>query len=395
MRHCETLFFTFRFPQLVELSSQIVDQFPQCGDAYAYRGFALLGEGRVDPRQAGPGELDALLRDYYRACTGSIATQGATVCRLFLKLIFADLVKRIRRADPGIQVRLQRSDPLCGGAFALLEGDFDRAQICFDLAIADPASHAYACAGMGLLRLFQGDLPGSRQSLAGAGAEDEDIRTLARSLAAPASGPAAQPATPASIVFEGDAQQLARVQSVLDNIAEYKIKQFQQAGIKRASDGRWEASPRTPQIMQRCNRHADQMWGVDFPAMSKRLQLRGADLGGREFLGLRRTLALQKADLRNARLKNTSWHQINLDKTDFSDADLTGARFIGVQCEQTTFRNAELAGALLDLASTIYPIDFSGANLAGPRFSSAASSTKGQRALRRYGCTLPAPTWTD
>jgi len=367
LRHCETLFFTFRFPQLVELSSQVIGQFPQCGDAYAYRSFAMLGEGRVDPQQAEAGELDALLRDYYRACTGSIATQGATVCRLFLKLIFADLVKRIRSADPGIKVRLQKSDPLCGGAFALLEGDFDRAQVSFDLAIGDPHSYAYACAGIGLLKLFQGDLPAARQSLARAGAEDEDIRMLSRSLAVPEPSPGVPPSAPPPAVFEGDAEQLARVLSVLDETADYKNMQFQQAGAKRGSDGKWETLPKSAQIMHRCIRQADQLWSVDFPALSKRLQLRGADLSGREFLGLRRTLALQKADLRNALLRNTSWQHINLDKSDFSDADLAGAQFVGVQCEQTTFRNAELPGALLDLASTIYPIDFSGANLAGAR----------------------------
>jgi len=367
LRHCEMLFFTFKFLQLVELSTQLIQQFPNCGDAYAYRGFALLGEGRFDPQHTAPDELDLLLRDYYRACAGSVSTQGATVCRLFLKLIFADLVKRIRRSEPGASVQLKKTDPLCGGAFALLEGDFDTAHLCFDRAAPDPANYAYACAGMGLLKLFQSDLPAARQALLRAGTNDEDIRTLARSFEAAGAVADASSPTPAAPAFEGDSEQLARVLRVLKDIAAYKDQQFELAGAQRDNKGKWETVSKALPVMQRCVKHADQLWAVDFPPLSKRLQLRGADLSGKEFLGLRRTLALQKADLRRARLQETAWRQINLDKSDFSDADLTGAQFVGVQCEQTSFRNANLTGALLDLASTIYPVDFSGANLAGAK----------------------------
>jgi len=71
-----------------------------------------------------------------------------------------------------------------------------------------------------------------------------------------------------------------------------------QAG--RTADGRPFPNPR-----RSCTAASGRLTVVEcrFPTLSKRLQLRGADLSGREFLGLRRTLALQKADLRNARLR--------------------------------------------------------------------------------------------
>jgi hypothetical protein len=174
---CEERFFSLELEGLALLATAAVGEEPEMGDGYAYRCFARFAEGH----QADPPAYDLveLLRDYFNACERPILTEGATVCRLFLKLAFGDLVKRIARARPGDRFNLQKSDPLCGGAFALLDGDFEGAQKDFRAADADPGSRIYGLAGLALLKAIDSDLAGAREALKEAGGEDEDVRTFA------------------------------------------------------------------------------------------------------------------------------------------------------------------------------------------------------------------------
>jgi hypothetical protein len=182
LRRCDRLFFAFDFPGLSQLTSTLIDQETERGDAFAYRCFARLAESHKEAGSGPPSDLVQLLRDYFQACERPVATEGAIVCRLFLKLMFGDLVKRIARARPGDRFSLQKSDPLCAGAFAILDGDFDKAQEYFSVAVVDHGSRVYAYAGLALLKLFFEDVEGAQEALAIAGLEDDDVRTLAASL---------------------------------------------------------------------------------------------------------------------------------------------------------------------------------------------------------------------
>lgn len=178
LRRCEDFFFSFSFPQLIQLTGVLIDRSTEFGDAYAYRCFALLCEIQQGAADEPGHDLVDLLRDYFGACERPVVTEGATVCRLFLKLVFGDLVKRISRAQQGSRFALDKSDPVCGGAFAILEGDFGRARERFDAAIADPGTRAYALAGIGLLRVFESDVSGAVAAFNRACAEDEDILAM-------------------------------------------------------------------------------------------------------------------------------------------------------------------------------------------------------------------------
>jgi hypothetical protein len=180
LRECESQFFHLQLRELAESSAHEMARDPSRGDAYAYRCFALLGEGQaqVPPRF----DLVELLRNYFSACERPVVTEGGNICRLFLKLAFGDLVKRIAKARPGDKFSLRVEDPLCGGAFAMLDGDLERAGECFLLASSDPGTRVYGLAGMALLKALDGDDPGALAILAEAGEEDEDIRDLAVQL---------------------------------------------------------------------------------------------------------------------------------------------------------------------------------------------------------------------
>ena len=179
---CENLFFAFDFPYLIFSSTLAIDQNTTYGDAFAFRCFALLGQLQQGVKPDMDSDLVDLLRDYFRACERPLVTEGGTVCRLFLKLVFGDLVKRIARAQQGAKFALDKNDLLCGGAFAMLEGDFFTARQMFDTAIIDPASHAYAWAGLGLLHVMDSDVPQAVKSFSRAGVGDEDILTMSRFL---------------------------------------------------------------------------------------------------------------------------------------------------------------------------------------------------------------------
>jgi hypothetical protein len=182
LRRCEELFFSFSFPQLIQLSTALIEGNTEFGDTYAYRCFANLAENQIAAAGEYAYDLVELLRDYFRSCERPIITEGATVCRIFLKLVFGDLVKRIARAQPGARHALQKSDPLCGGAFSLLCGDFLKAQESFERATLDPACRAYGFAGLALLKSFDSDVNGALNALSRAGAADDDFRTLATLL---------------------------------------------------------------------------------------------------------------------------------------------------------------------------------------------------------------------
>jgi len=174
---CEERFFSLELEELAQLATAAIGEEPDLGDGYAYRCFAQFAEGHhADPPAY---DLVERLRDYFSACERPIVSEGATVCRLFLKLAFGDLVKRIARARPGDKFNLRKSDPLCGGAFALLDGDFEGAQQNFTAAAEDPASRIYGLAGLALLKAVDADTAGARQALKEAGGEDEDVRTFA------------------------------------------------------------------------------------------------------------------------------------------------------------------------------------------------------------------------
>jgi hypothetical protein len=179
LRRCEDFFFSFSFPQLIQLAGVLIDRNTEFGDAYAYRCFALLCEIQQGAADEAGHDLVDLLRDYFGACERPLVTEGATVCRLFLKLVFGDLVKRISRAQHGSRFALDKSDPICGGAFAVLEGDFDRARQRFDSAISDSGTRAYAWAGIGLLKVFDSDVSGALSAFNRACVEDEDILAMA------------------------------------------------------------------------------------------------------------------------------------------------------------------------------------------------------------------------
>jgi len=178
LRCCEDLFFSFAFPELVRQSDGIIEQGTEFGDAYAFRCFAFLGQIQLGVVGEEDHDLVEFLRDYFDACERPLLTEGATVCRLFLKLVFGDLVKRIARAEPGTRFALDKTDPVCGGAFAVFDGDFSRARQRFDAAIADPASRVYALAGIALLKMFDCDLQGAVAAFTLAGAGDGDIVKL-------------------------------------------------------------------------------------------------------------------------------------------------------------------------------------------------------------------------
>lgn len=179
---CANLFVEFDFAALIRHSGELIRRDSECGDAYAFRCFARLCESLGAGWDAVTFDLVELLRDYFSACEQPIATESGHLCRLFLKLVFGDLVRRIARAAPGDRFSLQKSDPLCGGAFAVLDGDFAFAEHEFSRAATDGASRTYGHAGIGLLRVFDGN-PGSALDAFGlAGFEDEDIGALAVSL---------------------------------------------------------------------------------------------------------------------------------------------------------------------------------------------------------------------
>jgi hypothetical protein len=182
LRTCESLFYSFKFAQLVEDSIRLIEQCPECGDAYAYRSFGLLGESHACGSDGELRDLYGLLRDYFRACEGSLATEGATACRLFLRIAFADLVNRIGQSGPGAKLQLQKTGSPCRGAFAILEGNFEKAQQLFQNAAQEPANTTYAHAGIGLLKLFQSDAAGAFEAFHRAGTQDRDIAALAISL---------------------------------------------------------------------------------------------------------------------------------------------------------------------------------------------------------------------
>ena len=182
LRQCDDLFFSLNFTELSQLSSMLIDQHTEYGDAYAFRCFALLGNTQVNGGGEYGYDLVELLRDYFPACERALATEAATVCRLFLKLVFGELVKRIARAKPGDKFNLQKTDPLCGGAFAVMEGEFEKAEENFARAILEPASRVYGHAGMAMLKLFDSDMDGALYAFSQAGIEDDDITSLAHWL---------------------------------------------------------------------------------------------------------------------------------------------------------------------------------------------------------------------
>lgn len=182
MRHCEDLFFDLDFSELASASARLISLDAAVGDGYAYRSFAHLGESQHTARNGSDVELVELLRDYFHACERPVTTEGATVCRLLLKLVFAELVRRISNARPGEKFALQKTDPLCGGAFAIFEGDFEEARRSFGRAIPDPQSRAYAYAGIGLLKALHSDMGDAMRAFADAGADDEDVCALAEWL---------------------------------------------------------------------------------------------------------------------------------------------------------------------------------------------------------------------
>lgn len=180
LTRCENFFFAFDFPYLVFEATLLIEQGTAFGDAYAYRCFALLGEMQQGVKPDMECDVMDLLRDYFRACERPMSTDGAIVCRLFLKLLFGDLVRRIARAQNGCKFELEKSDPLCGGAHAIFEGDFWAARRMFEAASTNPATSDHAWAGMGLLHLFDSDLPSAVDAFSWAGKNDEDIVAIAQ-----------------------------------------------------------------------------------------------------------------------------------------------------------------------------------------------------------------------
>ena len=87
-------------------------------------------------------------------------------------------MKRIAGAQHDLKFALEKKEPLCGGAFAVLVGDFGKAREHFDAAALDPGSRSYAMAGIGLLKILNADIRGAIGAFAGAGIADEDILTL-------------------------------------------------------------------------------------------------------------------------------------------------------------------------------------------------------------------------
>lgn len=182
LRDCADLFMAFDFPALTLTSASLIRQGCEFGDPHAFRCFARLCESLSASWDAVTFDLVELLRDYFRACEQPIVTEAGHVCRLFLKLVFGDLVRRIARATPGDRFSLQKSDPLCGGAFAVLDGDFAFAEHQFKRAAGDPVDRTYAYAGIGLLRLFDTDDAGALDAFEQAGLADEDIGALVASM---------------------------------------------------------------------------------------------------------------------------------------------------------------------------------------------------------------------
>ncbi len=189
LRHCEDLFFALEFSELADASTRLIAIDAAAGDGYAYRSFALLGQSQQGNTNADDVGLVDLLRDYFHACERPVVTEGATVCRLLLKLVFAELVRRISNAQPGEKFALQKSDPLCGGAFAIFEGDFEMARRSFGRALLDPNGRPYAYAGIGLVKAFHSDLTDALRAFADAGPEDEDVCALAQWLQPPGRPP--------------------------------------------------------------------------------------------------------------------------------------------------------------------------------------------------------------
>jgi hypothetical protein len=182
VRRCEDLFFALHFTELAQLSTSLISHGDTWGDAFAYRSFARLCEREAESTPPNDSGLVELLRDYFRACDRSLATEGARVCRLFLKLAFTDLERKISLAEPGERFSLQRADPLCGGALAMFEGDFKTAEESFRRGVAQLESRSLAYAGIGLLKAIDSDVDGAIEALAQAGGEDEDVSALAFAL---------------------------------------------------------------------------------------------------------------------------------------------------------------------------------------------------------------------
>lgn len=179
LRRCESLFFSFEFKGLVEAATSLIALDPGCGDAYAYRSFGLLGESQANGPDGEVQDLYGLLRDYFRSCECDLATEDARVCRLFLRIVFAELINRIGQSGAGAKLRLQKTGSPCRGAFAILEGNFEAAQQLFESAAGEPANSVYAHAGIGLLKVFQSDYAGAHEAFKSAPGEP-DCEALAK-----------------------------------------------------------------------------------------------------------------------------------------------------------------------------------------------------------------------
>lgn len=183
LSQCEPLFFSGKVAELAQLATTLISLDAKCGDAYAFRCFAVVLDNRSEKRTGR--DLNQAMEDYFAAINLSLTTEAGAVCRLFIKLIEYDVVLRLANADLGSTIGFNYADPLCGGAFAILEKDSSKAESLLEKAKASayPVVRMYGYAGIGLMKLFlHRDPKSALEAFKKAGNDDVDVRTLARSL---------------------------------------------------------------------------------------------------------------------------------------------------------------------------------------------------------------------
>jgi hypothetical protein len=182
---CGDLFFEGKFLELSRLATGLIRQDANCGDAYAFRSFALVERDKPESKEERGQDLQLAILDFFKSGELSMATEAGAVCRLFLTLMLNHLVIEMAKAGEGSKVGLDFNDPLYAGAHAILEKDQARAQTMLAKATAssDPAIRMYGFAGIGLMRVFLlRDPAGAAEAFAKAGNSNADVRTLVKSL---------------------------------------------------------------------------------------------------------------------------------------------------------------------------------------------------------------------
>jgi len=182
---CGDLFFEGKFLELSRLASALIRRDATCGDAYAFRSFALIEGDKPDSKEERGEQLQLAIADFFKSEELTMTTESGAVCRLFLTLMLNHMIVRMAIAEEGAKVALDFNDPLYTGAHAILEKDQAKAETMLGKAIAssDSTIRMYGFAGIGLMRVFlERDPAAAAEALAKAGNRNADVVRLLKSI---------------------------------------------------------------------------------------------------------------------------------------------------------------------------------------------------------------------